>query len=67
MPRAVCRAVGNRAGQVAQNQESQEDKEMLIGVLGTRGGLKAQRRESAPYPLSFWPDSLFPGFLRPQS
>ena len=83
LPRAVCRAAGNRAGQGAQNQESQEDKEMLVGVLGTGGGRRAQgrprlptearregslapRESSAPHPLSFRPDSVFPGSLRPR-
>lgn len=40
LPRALCRAAGNRAGQGAQNQESQEDKRTLVGVLESGGGLR---------------------------
>lgn len=79
LPRATCRAAGNRAGQGTQNQESWEDKEMLVRVLKTsRGGRtqgrprlpaevehRAALRPLAPHPLSFLPDSLFPGILRP--
>lgn len=48
LPRAMCRAAGNRAGQGAQNQESQEDKETLVGLLGTGGGRRARGSPRLP-------------------
>lgn len=48
LPRAVCRASGNRAGQGTQYQESQEDKDMFVWVLGTGSGRRAQGRSRLP-------------------
>lgn len=63
LPSAVCRAAGNRAGQGAQNQESREDKEMLVGVLGTGRGRRAQGRPGLRKELQF--PGRAPGSPRP--
>lgn len=77
LPRAVCRAAaGNRGGQGAQNRRHSLGfwegwrPAGKRGQPGSQGGAQGVREAApcilAPHPLSFLPDSLLPGFLRPQ-